>query len=73
MKPLIPIGILLLFLGIVLIFIGSIGNSKSDTKVAVGGFVGFIPFGFANDKKTMSILMAFMAAMAVLFFLFKRG
>ena len=43
-------------------------NSK-DTKVAVGGFIGFIPFGFTNDKKLLWILVALMAFALVFFFI----
>ena len=46
------LGILVILIGFALVFIGaSTGINNKDTKVAVGGFIGFIPFGFANDKK----------------------
>jgi uncharacterized membrane protein len=48
---LLPIGLILLFVAIAFIAIGSIASSgKAETKVAVGGVIGFIPFGFANDN-----------------------
>ncbi|MFH1439945.1 MAG: hypothetical protein ABIG89_05230 [Candidatus Woesearchaeota archaeon] len=69
MKQLIPIGIFLLFLGIIFIFVGALSNAnKTDTKVAVGGFIGFIPFGFANDKRLMWIVMGLMGSMVILLF-----
>ena len=44
------IGIGFIFLGIVLVIVSSlISAEKGETKVAVGGIIGFIPFGFAND------------------------
>ncbi|MBL7056076.1 hypothetical protein ISS07_04145 [Candidatus Woesearchaeota archaeon] len=56
---LISLGILIIFLGIIIVFLGSfLGSEKSNTKVAVGGFWGFIPFGFANDKNMLKIVMA---------------
>lgn len=56
MRGLIQIGTILVFVGIIAIIIGIISSAgssrqgKSNSKVLVGGFVGFIPFGFGNDK-----------------------
>ena len=51
MQNLIGIGILLIVIGFIVVFFGMLSGAKdSKTKVAVGGFVGFIPFGFGNDK-----------------------
>tara|TARA_Y100000310_G_scaffold197618_1_gene197683 strand:- start:385 stop:639 length:255 start_codon:yes stop_codon:yes gene_type:complete len=47
------IGLVVIFIGVFLIIIGSITQakqSKTNTKIAVGGFIGPIPFGFSNDK-----------------------
>lgn len=65
------LGIFIIFIGFALVFIGALTQAftgKSDTKVAVGGFIGFIPFGFANDKRMMWILIALMAVVLVFFF-----
>ena len=65
-QQIISIGILVILLGFAIVFIGSfLGTQKSETKVAVGGFVGFIPFGFANDRR---LLWALLAIMGILFF-----
>ncbi len=32
---------------------------KSNAKVAVGGFIGFIPFGFGNDKSLVWFIVKF--------------
>ncbi len=55
MKQLISLGIVLIFLGIIVIIIGSLTSltKENNLKVGVGGFVGFIPFGFANDKRIL--------------------
>jgi len=67
---LLSIGVIVILLGFAIVFIGALtGSQKSDTKVAVGGFVGFIPFGFANDKRLLYVLLAFMATIFVLFFI----
>ena len=50
------IGLALLVIGIVLISIGGL-SGKGETKMAVGGFIGFIPFGFSNDPKLARALM----------------
>ena len=56
MKSLIPIGILIIFIGIIFLIIGSLSqHQKTDTKFFAGGIIGFIPFGFGNDKKIFYI------------------
>jgi uncharacterized membrane protein len=69
---LLPIGLILLFIAIAFIIIGSIASSgKTETKVAVGGVIGFIPFGFANDKKMLWFAMIFTAVLFVFFILMR--
>tara|TARA_Y100000310_G_scaffold231819_1_gene234531 strand:- start:9631 stop:9882 length:252 start_codon:yes stop_codon:yes gene_type:complete len=66
------IGILVILIGFALVFIGAMTQSfsgKSDTKVAVGGFIGFIPFGFGNDKRMVWVLITLMAIALVFFFI----
>ena len=68
MKDIIPLGMFFLFLGIILIFLGALSQAnKSNAKVAVGGFIGFIPFGFANDKKMMYIMLGLTIALFLFF------
>ncbi len=65
------LGIFIILIGFALVFIGALTQAftgKNDTKVAVGGFIGFIPFGFANDKRMMWVLIALMAVVLVFFF-----
>ncbi len=69
---LISLGILIILIGFALVFIGALTQAftgKSDTKVAVGGFIGFIPFGFANDKRMMWALIALMGIVLAFFFI----
>ena len=67
-QNLLSLGILIIFIGFIIVFTGALSNvKKGDAKFAVGGFVGFIPFGFANDKTMLWILMGFMA-ISLLFF-----
>jgi len=75
MKQLIPIGVLVIFVGMMLIFIGalsSIKDGKSDSKIAVGGFIGFIPFGFANDKRMLYFVIGVSAIFMIIWFIFQR-
>ena len=64
-QQLILLGILIIFIGFIVVFIGAL-SQKAETKIAVGCFIGFIPFGFANDKRLLWILLAFMGI--ILFF-----
>ena len=67
---LIPLGIGIILLGFILVFAGALTSANSkDAKVAVGGFIGFIPFGFANDKKLVWVMIALMAFALVFFFI----
>ena len=75
MEFLIPIGISLIFLGFIIVMIGALFNSGSansgadkHTKndVAVGGFIGFIPFGFATDKRLFTPLLVMMLTVFVI-------
>lgn len=75
LRNLIPIGILLIFLGMLAVFIGSISSVKigdKNTKVAVGGFIGFIPFGFANDKNLLYFVLGLSAFLIIVFLLIGR-
>jgi uncharacterized membrane protein len=59
MEQLVTIGIVVVFAGIALIIIGSLlGAGKGEAKVAVGGFIGPIPWGFANDKPLLYAVIA---------------
>ena len=63
-QSLISLGILVIFIGFIIVLIGALTAApKGETKVAVGGFVGFIPFGFANDRKLLWALIAIMGVM----------
>ncbi|MBS3098004.1 hypothetical protein J4209_04380 [Candidatus Woesearchaeota archaeon] len=70
MKELIPFGILIISIGIILTFIGALSSIKSgekSTKLAVGSFIGFIPFGFANDKRMLYFVIGLSLFMFIFF------
>jgi len=62
------LGILLIIIGFIIVFFGVFMGAKettSKTKVAVGGFIGPIPFGFGNDKN----FVWFVAILSIILFL----
>ena len=66
---LVSIGIFVILTGFILVVFGALsGSGAKDTKIAVGGFIGFIPFGFSNDKRLLWVLIALMAFLLVFFF-----
>lgn len=62
----VSLGILFIFLGIIIVFIGSVlqqgsqktGDTKSNVHIGVGGFIGPIPFGFANSRTALYITLS---------------
>lgn len=81
MKPinLIPLGIAVVFVGILIVFIGMLlaardgkAGENAGTKVALGGFIGPIPFGFGNDKMLLYAVIALSALLAAAFFILGR-
>jgi len=76
---LIEIGILVVFIGMILMIIGSFLQAKpgeGKAKVAVGGLIGPLPFGFANDKRMLlfvfGIIALFIIIQIVFWFMAKR-
>ncbi len=73
---LIIIGVLLIIIGFISVLFGSIMGAKegAKAKVAVGGFIGPIPFGFGNDKRLVWIVTALSIVLflAWLLFSYKR-
>ena len=70
-ERLVGIGIAVVFIGLIIIFTGALTGKEasSKTKVAVGGFIGFIPFGFGNDKKLVwfAIILSLVMFIAFIF------
>jgi uncharacterized membrane protein len=65
-QQIIQIGFFLIFLGIMVIFFGShLFSEKADAKFSFVGFLGFIPFGFSNDKKLLVISLVIMFILIV--------
>ncbi len=71
MNNLVIAGMLLLFVGAILVIIGLSAGGRGETKVAVGGFIGPVPFGFANDPRLL-ILVIGISAVILSFFILTR-
>lgn len=70
LKYLLPIGIALIALGFAFVLISSIfAAERTESKVAVGGMIGFIPFGFATDKKMLWFVFVLMGIFFIFFML----
>lgn len=72
-QMLILAGIFIIVLGFLIVFFGSLaGANKEDTKFSVFGLIGFIPFGFANDRQlfiaSIIITVFFVLITALIFF-----
>jgi uncharacterized membrane protein len=68
---LISAGFLLILIGIILLIIGSF--SGGSTKVAVGGFIGPLPFGFGNDPEMVKLAVLLTFVIALLFIVSMMG
>jgi len=69
-EQLISLGVITVFIGVVLIVIGGIlSATKSKDKVgfAFGGFIGPIPFGFANREDLLKFVIVIAVAIMVSF------
>lgn len=73
MEQLISLGVLLIIIGFIVVFFGVLTGAKetsSKTKVAVGGFIGPIPFGFGNDKNLLWFVMILSLVLLLIWLLF---
>ncbi|MBI2655174.1 DUF131 domain-containing protein [Candidatus Woesearchaeota archaeon] len=72
MEQLINLGAILILAGFIMVFIGMLQAAKeSKTKVAVGGFIGFIPFGFGNDKDMVWFVTVLSAVLFIIWAIFR--
>ena len=71
--PFLPIGLVLLFLGIMFIIISAFsGAFKGKVDIAAGGFIGPIPFGFFSSPGMFWIWLIIFAAFLLIWFIFFR-
>ncbi len=79
MERLITLGTIAVFVGIILIFIGSLlqatkpsKTGKAEVKSAGIILIGPFPFGWASDKQMFYTLIAIVVIMIILYLLFFR-
>ncbi|MCX8178571.1 MAG: hypothetical protein N3D75_01940 [Candidatus Aenigmarchaeota archaeon] len=60
------VGFSLIFIGIILILISSIRSAK--VEYAFGGFIGPIPFGWANTKQGLVLIIILLFLVAFLLY-----
>ena len=65
---LVTIGFIAVIVGIILIVIGALQGG--NVKVGVGGFIGPIPFGWANDPRMLQLVIALSLIALVIFIIF---
>ncbi len=70
------LGFALVFVGIIVIMLGSVlgakGKSGGSSGFAVGGFIGPIPFGWATDKPLLYAVIALSVIMFLIFMVMGR-
>jgi len=69
MEQLVMLGVIVIFIGVAIVIIGSLlgaGKGEGEAKIAVGGFIGPIPFGFANDRPLLYVVIAAAIIMFIL-------
>jgi len=67
-QNLVAIGFIVVLIGFIIIVAGALlSGGARNTKIAVGGFIGPIPFGFANDPKMLKIVLVITVAFFAIF------
>ncbi|MEK6852394.1 MAG: DUF131 domain-containing protein [Nanoarchaeota archaeon] len=71
---LLMIGIVLLFLGVILIIISSLlaSQGKSKAEVGFGGFIGPIPFGYFTSSRMFWVWILFTIIFVIIWFILLR-
>lgn len=71
---LIQTGMLLILTGFIILFAAALfsAKEKSDVKFSAFGIIGFIPFGFGNDKRLFAFTVVVALVMFVLLIYFYR-
>lgn len=69
MKEIIVAGSVITIVGLILILFGIFSSgSQVPSKTFVGGVIGFIPFGFSNDKRMFYVGLALTVGLALFYF-----
>ena len=69
LPKIISIGFFAIVIGLILIVVGSLVDAQENRAgVAVGGFIGPIPFGFATNPVLFMAILAVTVIIAIVFF-----
>jgi len=72
-ENLIPIGVVVIFLGFFIILLGALmGTRDSKVEWAFGGFIGPVPFGFASKKEWLKFIIVVSLIFLLVFVLLNR-
>ncbi len=67
-EVLVKLGIILILAGFFAVLLGVLLAARSENvKFAFGGFIGPVPFGFANDPRMLALVI-FISLFVLLFF-----
>lgn len=69
-NQLILLGAVFVIIGIVVLAFAFLPNTKVETKSAVVGFIGPIPFGFGTDKQMLYVAIAISTILFVAYFIY---
>ena len=72
-SPFLVVGLILLLVGFIFIIISAFsGSGKGDLKIAAGGFVGPIPFGFFSSPQMLWVWLVMIVAFLLVWFVVVR-
>jgi len=69
------LGIGLIFFGMIFLIMSSLLQKEKEevkSSVAVGGFIGPIPFGFLSNKKMLIPFLIVMSCLAIVYFVLRK-
>ena len=74
-ERLMPLGIILIFIGMIFLFIAGFYQAykgSNDIKSAGIIFIGPFPIGWASDKRMFYVLIGFVIFVSILWIIFRR-
>ena len=66
-EQILGLGIILIFIGFILVFVSALLGGQGESKFAIGGFIGPIPFGSASRGDILKLVMIVSLIFFILF------
>lgn len=67
------LGLAFIVIGVIIIMLFNTGKAgEGKAEVGVGGFIGFLPFGFATSKGMLYLVITLSLVMAAVFLIMSR-